>query len=124
MIRFLPVIAISFCPILLRLPVSRLGRLRSSFLSQSGERPERYIEASRFDTMPSSPILQAWAKAVGPSPSICSLNRIRGTGRALAPSAGGAAFVKAAVTSSRRADDAQRHRPDCSARVWELNHVD
>jgi hypothetical protein len=31
-------------------------------LSQSGERPERYIESLRFDTMPSSPILQAWAK--------------------------------------------------------------
>src|SRR6266496_5442508 len=26
--------------------------------------------------MPSSPSLQAWAKTVGPSPSICSLNRI------------------------------------------------
>jgi|ERR1700730_1110056 len=32
----------------------------------------------RFDTMPSSPILQAWAKTVGPSPSICSLNRMPG----------------------------------------------
>src|SRR5207302_7918872 len=32
--------------------------------------------------MPSSPILQAWAKTVGPSPSICSLNRM--PGRALA----------------------------------------
>ena len=30
-------------------------------LSQSGERPERYVENFRFDTMPSSPILQAWA---------------------------------------------------------------
>src|SRR5262249_6267736 len=44
-------------------------------LSQSGERPERYIESLRFDTMPSSPILQAWAKTVGPSPSKCSLKR-------------------------------------------------
>src|SRR5262245_59690173 len=44
-------------------------------LSQSGERPERYIESLRFETTPSSPILQAWAKTVGPSPSICSLNR-------------------------------------------------
>src|SRR5262249_17491839 len=44
-------------------------------LSQSGERPERYIESLRFDTMPSSPILQAWAKTVGPSPSRCSLKR-------------------------------------------------
>src|SRR6516164_165241 len=26
--------------------------------------------------MPSSPSLQAWAKTVGPSPSICSLNRM------------------------------------------------
>src|SRR5262245_19837945 len=47
-------------------------------LSQSGERPERYIESFRFDTMPSSPILQAWAKTDGPSPSICSLNRLPG----------------------------------------------
>jgi hypothetical protein len=30
--------------------------------NHSGERPERYIESFRFDTMPSSPILQAWAK--------------------------------------------------------------
>src|SRR5262245_12034765 len=51
-------------------------------LSQSGERPERYIESFRFDTIPSSPILQAWAKTVGPSPSICSLNWM--PGRALA----------------------------------------
>jgi len=29
----------------------------------------------RFDTMPSSPILQAWPKTVGPSPSMCSLKR-------------------------------------------------
>src|SRR5262245_34796610 len=47
-------------------------------LSQSGERPERYIESLRFETTPSSPILQAWAKTVGPSPSICSLNRMPG----------------------------------------------
>ena len=33
-------------------------------MSQSGERPERYIESLRFDTMPSSPILQAWTKMV------------------------------------------------------------
>src|SRR6516164_5432562 len=45
-------------------------------LSQSGERPERYIESFRFDTMPSRPSLQAWAKTVGPSPSMCSLNRM------------------------------------------------
>src|SRR5262249_40503648 len=37
------------------------------------------------DTMPSRPSLQAWAKMVGPSPSICSLNRM--PGRAL-PSRG------------------------------------
>src|SRR6516225_5377980 len=28
--------------------------------------------------MPSRPCLQAWAKTVGPSPSICSLNRMPG----------------------------------------------
>jgi hypothetical protein len=36
-------------------------------LGQSGERPERYAESFRFDTISSSPILQAWAKTVGPS---------------------------------------------------------
>src|SRR5262245_35935945 len=30
-------------------------------LIQSGERPERYADALRFDTIPSRPILQAWA---------------------------------------------------------------
>src|SRR5215813_13283012 len=54
------------------------GAARLFILSQSGERPERYIESLRFDTMPSSPILQAWAKTVGPSPSMCSLNRMPG----------------------------------------------
>ena len=29
----------------------------------------------RFETMPSRPSLQAWAKTVGLSPSICLLNR-------------------------------------------------
>jgi hypothetical protein len=45
---------------------------------QSGERPERYAESLRFDTIPSSPILQACAKTVAPSPSMCSLNRMPG----------------------------------------------
>src|SRR5207249_10615442 len=44
-------------------------------LSQSGERPERYGESFRFDTMPSRPILQAWANTVEPSASMCSLSR-------------------------------------------------
>jgi hypothetical protein len=54
---------------------SRFNADASEFfiLSQSGERPERYIESLRFETMPSRPILQACAKTVGPSPSICSL---------------------------------------------------
>src|SRR5439155_26061801 len=51
-------------------------------LRQSGERPEREAESFRFDTMHASAILQAWAKTVGPSPSMCSLNRM--PGRALA----------------------------------------
>jgi hypothetical protein len=29
------------------------------------------VESFRFETMPSRPSLQAWAKTVGPSPSIC-----------------------------------------------------
>src|SRR5262245_42249485 len=51
------------------------GAARLFILSQSGERRERYVEPLRLDTMPSSPILQAWAKMVGPSPSKCSLKR-------------------------------------------------
>jgi hypothetical protein len=47
-------------------------------LSQSGERLERQGESFRFDTMPSRPLLQAWANTVGPSPSMCSLNRMPG----------------------------------------------
>ena len=36
------------------------GAFAFFILSQSGERPERYIEPLRFDTMPlTSPILQA-----------------------------------------------------------------
>src|SRR5262249_13229589 len=35
-------------------------------LSQSGDRPERTAESLRFETIPSSPILQARAKMVGP----------------------------------------------------------
>src|SRR5262249_10400671 len=50
-------------------------------LSQSGERPERYIDVFRFETMPSRPILQAWANTVGPSASMCSLNRRPGAAR-------------------------------------------
>jgi hypothetical protein len=34
------------------------GAVGFFILSQSGEQPERYIESLRFDTMPSSPILQ------------------------------------------------------------------
>jgi hypothetical protein len=40
-------------------------------LSQSGERPERYVESFRFDTMPSSPSLQAWRNTISPSSCFC-----------------------------------------------------
>jgi hypothetical protein len=33
------------------------------------ERPERYAEPSRFDTMPSQPSLQACSKMMPPSPT-------------------------------------------------------
>src|SRR5215467_15540132 len=36
------------------------------------------MESLRSETMPSRPSLQALAKTVGPSPSICSLNRMPG----------------------------------------------
>jgi hypothetical protein len=35
-------------------------------LSQSDVRPDRYGEPSRFDTMPSSPILQACSNTMSP----------------------------------------------------------
>jgi len=40
---------------------SRVTAAQAGFfiLSQSGERPERYVESFRFDAMPSSPSLQA-----------------------------------------------------------------
>jgi hypothetical protein len=38
-------------------------------LSQCLERQERYVEPSRFDTMPSQPSLQACAKMMAPSPT-------------------------------------------------------
>src|SRR5438874_8677785 len=47
-------------------------------LSQSGERPERYVEALCFDTISSKPILQACANTVGPSALMCSLSRSPG----------------------------------------------
>src|SRR5262245_58071521 len=50
-----------------RLTASQVGFFD---LSQSGERPLRYCESLRFDTMPSRPILQAWANTVGPSASM------------------------------------------------------
>src|SRR5260370_42608521 len=45
-------------------------------LSQSGERPLRYGESFRFDTIPSSPILQAYSNTVGPSPTSISPFRL------------------------------------------------
>src|SRR5262249_1415959 len=53
-----------------RRTASQVGFL---LLSQSGERPERYVEVLHFDTMPSRPILQAWANTVGPSASMSQL---------------------------------------------------
>src|SRR6516165_5062809 len=47
-------------------------------LSQSGKRPEQWTESLRFETMLSRPSLETWAKTVGPSPSMCSLNRMPG----------------------------------------------
>src|SRR5262245_48371910 len=53
---------------------ARKGSIRNLYYRWSKE----FLEAGkkRLDTMPSSPSLQAWAKTVGPSPSICSLNRM------------------------------------------------
>jgi hypothetical protein len=39
------------------------------------------VDVFRFETMPSSPILQACANTVGPSASMCSLNRRPGAAR-------------------------------------------
>ena len=55
---------------------ARKGSIRNLYYRWSKE----FLEAGkkRLDTMPSSSSLQAWAKTVGPSPSICSLNRMPG----------------------------------------------
>jgi hypothetical protein len=43
-------------------------------------RPERYVEPSRFETMPSQPSLQACAKTISPLPTMCSLSAIPSDG--------------------------------------------
>jgi hypothetical protein len=39
------------------------------------ERPERYIEPTRFDTMPSQPSLQAHRWTISPSPTVVLVER-------------------------------------------------
>jgi hypothetical protein len=55
---------------------SRFTAGASGFLnfSQSLERPDRYCDPSRFDTMPSRPILQAWRNTRSPGCVRCSLS--------------------------------------------------
>src|SRR5262249_42055618 len=59
---------------------SRFTAGASGFLnfSQSFHRPERERGPSRFDTIPSSPILQAWRKTNSPSWARCSFRRSPG----------------------------------------------
>ena len=45
-------------------------------------------DALRFDTMPSRPILQAWANTVGPSASMWALRRRPGAARLISALAG------------------------------------
>jgi hypothetical protein len=52
-----PLSAICPCP---NPAASRFTAGAFAILSQSGERPEQYAESFRFETMPSSPSLQAW----------------------------------------------------------------
>src|SRR5438552_2253689 len=52
------------------------GALGFFILSQSRERPLRLGEPFRFETMPSSPSLQACLSTIGPSPSMWSLNQM------------------------------------------------
>jgi hypothetical protein len=49
-------------------------------LSRSGERPERNVESFRFDTMPSSPNLQAWRNTISPSSCFCINATVGSTG--------------------------------------------
>ena len=53
-----------------------ISMCRRRFLSSAGNHAAD--SKSTQPSMPSSPILQAWARTVGPSPSICSLNRMPG----------------------------------------------
>src|SRR5215813_1260026 len=43
-------------------------------LSQSFDRPLRYVEPRRLLTMPSKPSLQAWRNTTSPGSAMCSLN--------------------------------------------------
>jgi hypothetical protein len=55
----------------------RIAGLSGFFtLIQSREGPDLYGGLSRFDTIPSSPSLQACRNTVAPSASVCSLNTI------------------------------------------------
>jgi hypothetical protein len=45
------------------------GALGFLTFTQCAERPERYGEPSRFDTMPSQPSLEAYLNTISPSPS-------------------------------------------------------
>src|SRR5438552_19156778 len=52
------------------------GALGFLTFTQYLDRPERYCEPSRFDTMPSQPSLQACSKRMSPSPSENSFKTI------------------------------------------------
>ena len=54
-------------------------RISARYFSQSGERPDLYRDPRRFETIPSSPILQACWKTTAPSGcSMCSFRRTPG----------------------------------------------
>ena len=60
------------CPFRARFTAGAAGFLN---FSQSGERPDRQRDPSRFETIPSNPILQACRNTTAPSGSASSMGR-------------------------------------------------
>jgi hypothetical protein len=82
-------------------------------LIQSRERPERYGEPRRFETMPSRPSLQAWRNTMSLGSSICSLSRSAQPGPRLSrprPISRPMPFCRGARGRNGEAQSSQRQR--------------
>src|SRR5439155_14978246 len=72
---------LSRCPASSCLPADEPPRRSASPPSLLARaQPERYVESFRFDTMPSSPSLQAWRNTISPSSCFCINATVGSTG--------------------------------------------